>query len=297
MKAYLEAGGRVFSTHYQYDFFANAQQCALGPNDVGSCKGPNDFSGIADWIGDGTSSDTDYLVDTTFPKGKAFADWLDNVGPNQKPPWGHANLVDTRLDAKALHAGATRWLYTPNGSYYFSWNAPVGAMPVASARAGQAWATEALFRRYAPMVCGLSLRLLGHEGDADDLAQDCFATAFLQLGLLENPDAFAGWLRGIVVRTAYKRLRTRRLLARLGLRTSKPIDADELVSKTAPPRRSGAPTRALCRARSPSRRPARRSRSPQGARSAARRNRTGDPTLPRDRQATPGRRRTIARLA
>jgi len=112
---------------------------------------------------------------------------------------------------------------------------PTDALLVASARAGQAWATEALFRRYAPMVCGLSLRLLGHGGDADDLAQDCFATAFLQLGRLENPDAFAGWLRGIVVRTAYKRLRTRRLLSRLGLRTSKPIDADELVSKTAPP--------------------------------------------------------------
>ena len=112
---------------------------------------------------------------------------------------------------------------------------PSDALLVASARAGQAWATEALFRRYAPMVCGLSLRLLGNGGDADDLAQDCFATAFLRLGRLENPDAFAGWLRGIVVRTAYKRLRTRRLLSRLGLRSADPIETDTLISRTAPP--------------------------------------------------------------
>jgi len=112
---------------------------------------------------------------------------------------------------------------------------PTDALLVASSLAGQTWATEALFRRHAPMACGLALRLLAHDADADDLVQDSFATALINLKSLQNPAAFAGWLRSIVVRTAYKRMRRRRLLNRLGLRRSEPVDTDALISPGAPP--------------------------------------------------------------
>jgi RNA polymerase sigma-70 factor (ECF subfamily) len=106
---------------------------------------------------------------------------------------------------------------------------------VVAARAGEAWAQEALFRRYARMVNGLAFRVLGRDADVDDLVQDSFLEAFKNLERLENPQAFASWLGSIVVRTASKRLRRRSLLTRLGLRRSTPIDADDVISNSAPP--------------------------------------------------------------
>lgn len=104
-----------------------------------------------------------------------------------------------------------------------------------AARAGESWAQEALFRRYARMVNGLAFRVLGRDADVDDLVQDSFLEAFKNLDRLENPQVFGSWLGSIVVRTASKRLRRRSLLTRLGLRRSQPIEADEIISPTAPP--------------------------------------------------------------
>jgi RNA polymerase sigma-70 factor (ECF subfamily) len=84
------------------------------------------------------------------------------------------------------------------------------------------------------MVIGLAQRLLGNGAEADDLAQDAFVHAFSRLAALKNPQAFAAWIASIVVRTASKRLRSLRLLTRLGLRRSMPIDLDALIAPNAP---------------------------------------------------------------
>jgi RNA polymerase sigma-70 factor (ECF subfamily) len=105
---------------------------------------------------------------------------------------------------------------------------------VIAARAGESWAQEALFRRYARLVLGLSQRILAGREEADDLAQDVFVQALSRLDTLDNPQAFAAWISTIVVRTASKRLRRRRLLVRLGLRPAQPVDPDAVVSSSAP---------------------------------------------------------------
>ena len=102
------------------------------------------------------------------------------------------------------------------------------------ARAGEAWATEALFRRYAPMVNGLAFRLLGGDADLDDLVQDSFAHALTSLHRLRNNEVFASWISTIVVRTANKLLRRRRLMNRLGLRRTQPIDWETIHAKGTP---------------------------------------------------------------
>jgi RNA polymerase sigma-70 factor (ECF subfamily) len=106
---------------------------------------------------------------------------------------------------------------------------------VVAARAGERWASEALFRRYAAMVNGLALRLMGRDSDVDDLVQESFASALASLHRLDAPQAFSSWLAAIVVRTASKILRRRRLLVRLGIRRNEPIDLDTLIAKSAPP--------------------------------------------------------------
>ncbi|HLK39797.1 MAG TPA: sigma-70 family RNA polymerase sigma factor [Polyangiaceae bacterium] len=112
---------------------------------------------------------------------------------------------------------------------------PSDAALVVAARASEAWACEALFRRYAPMANGMALRLMGRDADLDDLVQDSFAAALRSLHRLENPNAFASWFGSIVVRTSCKLLRRRRIARRLGLRHAEPIDVDALVSREAPP--------------------------------------------------------------
>jgi RNA polymerase sigma-70 factor, ECF subfamily len=112
---------------------------------------------------------------------------------------------------------------------------PSDAALVVAARAGEAWAQEALFTRYARMVLGLSQRILAGRDEADDLLQDAFVHAFTQLHTLQNPQAFAAWLSAIVVRTASKRLRRHRLLVRLGIQGPQAVDAELMIASNAPP--------------------------------------------------------------
>jgi RNA polymerase sigma-70 factor, ECF subfamily len=120
------------------------------------------------------------------------------------------------------------------GSLTKSGAGPTDAALVIAARAGEAWAQEALFRRHARMALGLAHRLLPHDQEVDDIVQDCFVSALQRLGSLDNPQAFAAWLGSIVVRMVGKRLRRRRLLARLGLRAPEEIDADAVAAPSAP---------------------------------------------------------------
>jgi RNA polymerase sigma-70 factor (ECF subfamily) len=112
---------------------------------------------------------------------------------------------------------------------------PTDGALVVAARAGEAWAKEALFRRHAGLVNGLAYRLMGRDADVDDLVQETFAQALASLRGLRETETFSSWLAAIVVRTAHKVLRRRRLLERLGLRSRDEPDLDRLVARSAPP--------------------------------------------------------------
>jgi RNA polymerase sigma-70 factor (ECF subfamily) len=113
---------------------------------------------------------------------------------------------------------------------------PSDAALVVAARAGESWAREALFRRYAPLVNGLAFRLMGRDEEVDDLVQDSFVAALRSLGRLDAPQAFASWLSSIVVRTCGKLLRRRQLMRRFGLGGAAAlIDFDAIISAAAPP--------------------------------------------------------------
>jgi hypothetical protein len=112
--AYANAGGRIFGTHYHYYWFA------MGPN------GPDGtWPGTATWTPGGFGgSATQYSVDTSFPKGKDFGDWLVNVGASTTP--GKIKLSDVRDDAKAVNPGTERWIYDGTSTKYLSFNTPQG---------------------------------------------------------------------------------------------------------------------------------------------------------------------------
>lgn len=109
------------------------------------------------------------------------------------------------------------------------------AMLVAAAVAGDRTAKQALFARHAAMVNRLARRLLGPGVDASDLVQDAFVEALLGIDRLKNGQAFQAWLCSIVVRTAQKLRRRRRLLERLGLLRQHALEMDAFCSPAAPP--------------------------------------------------------------
>jgi hypothetical protein len=126
---YTTAGGRLFVTHYSYVW------TAFNPP----------FNSVANWVPDPgqccnptTSDNTPFLatVDTSFPKGVAFQDWLSNVGALNG---SNLPILASRDDVGAVNADAgTRWVYgnnprnttTPVTTQHLTWNTPVGAAPL-----------------------------------------------------------------------------------------------------------------------------------------------------------------------
>jgi hypothetical protein len=130
MEAYLNGGGRLFATHYYYNWFAPS-------------TGPADFQSVVNWVpGIDSGFNTEipnfnnYYIDQGFPKGQAFAKWLQNAGVTQT--LGFINLTDTRYDMDTVTSKATDWIYNANSelntasnsnysSMYMSFNAPTTA--------------------------------------------------------------------------------------------------------------------------------------------------------------------------
>jgi RNA polymerase sigma-70 factor (ECF subfamily) len=97
---------------------------------------------------------------------------------------------------------------------------------------GDRWAEEAFYRRYVALVHGTVRRLLGRAGEAEDVVQETFATAFEIFPQLRTPESARQWLMQIAVRKVHRRFRRRRLLRTLGLDRS--VD-DAPLEQMAPP--------------------------------------------------------------
>jgi RNA polymerase sigma factor (sigma-70 family) len=64
-----------------------------------------------------------------------------------------------------------------------------------------------LVRRFQPMVMLHATRSLGDPHKAEDAAQSTFLEAFTKLHQLQNPLAFPGWLRRIVMTQCHRQIR------------------------------------------------------------------------------------------
>ena len=113
--AYANAGGRVFTTHYSYTWLYNiAPWSGVATWRVGQTFPPNPLTGI---------------IDTSFPRGAAFAQWLNIVGAASGA--GRISIIDPRHDVDAVVAPTARWIYstTPATVQHLTFNTPVGAAP------------------------------------------------------------------------------------------------------------------------------------------------------------------------
>jgi hypothetical protein len=120
MRQYLQNGGRLYTTHYQANWFAPP-------------TGPADFQSVAQWTSniDEQSPSEQFFADSSFPKGHAFADWLEAT--HMSSNYGEVDLTDTR-DSVGMVTGATRWVFGTSdpsapayATKYLSFNTPIGA--------------------------------------------------------------------------------------------------------------------------------------------------------------------------
>ena len=117
---FTTSGGRVFASHFHYTW------ADTGP-----------LSEAAQWKGSEDNPENPpgpYLVDRSFPKGEAFAQWLVAVDATDK--LGEVPIAQPRENVGAVYSGAQRWVHSktqnaswkneaPQATKYMSINTPV----------------------------------------------------------------------------------------------------------------------------------------------------------------------------
>jgi hypothetical protein len=117
LQQYADSGGRVFGSHYHYTWQRN-----LIPA----------WQNTAAWTTFGSTTTPD-LVDMSFPKGKAFAQWLMAPGVAASQVLGQIPLQVKTYNVADVNMPTTRWIMASGGppttTHYLSFNTPVGMMP------------------------------------------------------------------------------------------------------------------------------------------------------------------------
>ncbi len=117
MKTYVDQGGRAFIEHYHSSYLRGEAE----PDPYT----PTPFPPVATWdIDNNTGGNADYSIDTTFPKGNDFADWLLHVGASTTRATVFLN--DVKHPALTLLPGmGQRWVYNAMSVPYFTFNTPI----------------------------------------------------------------------------------------------------------------------------------------------------------------------------
>ena len=82
---------------------------------------------------------------------------------------------------------------------------------LAQVAAGDRRAFETLYDRYAAIVFGLALRMLGDRSSAEEAVQEIFWRVWQRLGSFDRSRAFAPWLFGIAHNYCIDELRRRKV--------------------------------------------------------------------------------------
>jgi RNA polymerase sigma-70 factor (ECF subfamily) len=78
--------------------------------------------------------------------------------------------------------------------------------------AGELWAQQLLFERYAGLVERIIRRVLGSDRHTDlaDVVHDAFLAALGTVGSVKDPSALPGWMRSVATNTALNCIRRRK---------------------------------------------------------------------------------------
>ncbi|MFO0618224.1 MAG: hypothetical protein U0414_36865 [Polyangiaceae bacterium] len=131
MHDYAGLGGRVFATHYSYVWMHGKAGPAI-PNGPPPMPGP--WEAVANWnVGQAYPVDQDGVIDQSFPKGAAFAQWLVNVMASATLGLMPVKVVRNDMDGPHTSAQSQQWMSAsdPAGDpLHITFNTPVEAAPL-----------------------------------------------------------------------------------------------------------------------------------------------------------------------
>jgi hypothetical protein len=115
LKTYVNGGGKVFLEHYFASFLTSTSTLAAPYGDLATWDGTLETA-----IPSG-SADLATLVDQSFAKGQAFAQWLQTVQASTtlgtlQLSYPNNIYLNSKYTAKTTSAPATRWIYNPVSS-------------------------------------------------------------------------------------------------------------------------------------------------------------------------------------
>ena len=109
MKAYADAGGRIFNSHY-----ANVW---IGGEMGNPSKAPAVWKDIATWVDNYPTASLDIIDQVNNPKGQSFATWMQNVGGSTAAGQVAIDSGSFRQTVNTMDATkAERWVYWDTGS-------------------------------------------------------------------------------------------------------------------------------------------------------------------------------------
>ncbi len=122
--SYANAGGRVYASHFSYDWFVNNGA----------------FNTVVNWDPsqpDPQPSDGTATINTSFAQGQTLTQWLGVVGATTTP--GQVTITTVRHDLTTVNAPTQAWLTLNNSAYgnpimQFTFDTPVGATSNACGR-------------------------------------------------------------------------------------------------------------------------------------------------------------------
>jgi RNA polymerase sigma factor (sigma-70 family) len=76
---------------------------------------------------------------------------------------------------------------------------------------GKAEAYKMLYDRYSAAMYNTALRIVGKVADAEDVLQEAFTDAFMQLKTFEQKSTFGAWLKQIVIFKSINLLKKQKL--------------------------------------------------------------------------------------
>lgn len=103
------------------------------------------------------------------------------------------------------------------------------------ARAGDAWAEAAIYRRYARQLGNLAAKILANRDDALDVVHDVFVEVLDEFGALRDPSALRAWLLRRTVHQVHRRLRRRTWWRWFGKAAAEEVTVAMLATAACPP--------------------------------------------------------------
>lgn len=79
-------------------------------------------------------------------------------------------------------------------------------------RNGEVKAQFMLYKQYSKAMYNIAIRFLNNKMDAEDILQESFVTAFERLSDLSSDNAFASWLKRIVINNCITHIRKNKLV-------------------------------------------------------------------------------------